>query len=407
MALAVRLRGDWLLQLVSGTEPVISFHAVPNLPALGASVGIAVFTVWFSSLRPAQRAARISPMEAIRQNDLYRPDHRTVKSGRRRARFRGTPGLLAGKYYHVSRGKYWPVVVALAMSLTVFVNAAVLVGQIQASVTDYVGGEDYDFEILEGDMETLRSQSTVAQAVYVQVQRYLTVLPEEALSEEGRTYFEEMVAYNLNGDPLNDSLYGTENTVEVSLCFLEDAVLQSYLEEQGIDPEPYFQEENPTALVCSNSGTGYAVNASGEYELQYYNYFAFNEDTTEISLYPAGGGEIWLEDFGLDAEEKFASVLYSLDEEGETVMTACTSEETWNFVLRQTEEGIAYYLKDSESGEISSAVSYTQTQSRTTLLLGERVSVSLRVMLPVWAAPWCCLFRLLARMKGRRRPPCA
>ncbi|MCD8054803.1 MAG: ABC transporter permease [Lachnospiraceae bacterium] len=374
VSLAVRLRGGWLLQLVSGTEPVVAFRAVLNIPVLGVSVGIAVLTVWFSSLRPAQRAARTSPMEAIRQNDLYRPDCKTVKGGRRLAHFLGMPGLLAGKYYHVSRGKYRPVVVALAMSLTVFVSAAVLAGQIQASVTDYVGGEDYDFEILEGDMETLRSQPAVEQAAYVKVQQYLTVLPEEALSDESRTYFQEMVACNLSGDPVNDSLYGTENTVEVSLCFLEDAVLRSYLEEQGIDPEPYFREENPTALVCSNSGTGYAVNASGEYELQYYNYFAFGEDTTEIALYSGWGGEIWLEDFGIEAEEEFASVLYSLDEEGEAVMTAYTSEETWELVLRQTEEGIAYYLKDPESGEISSAASYTQTQSRTTLLLGARVS---------------------------------
>ena len=116
---------------IGGAEDT-TIHLVWNLPALGLAGGVALLTTLISAWIPAGRAARLSPITAIRQSRDIKVQAKKIQSSRLIGRLFGISGTLASKNFKRSRKQYRSTVLSLFLSVLLFISAS--------SFSDYVVG---------------------------------------------------------------------------------------------------------------------------------------------------------------------------------------------------------------------------------------------------------------------------
>ncbi len=116
------------------------YLAVRPLPLLGAAV-LAALALLVSALRPAYRASRVSPIDAIRGEGEVRLRPRDTKIGGITRRLFGFTGALALKNCKRSRGRYRAIVLSLALSVVMLLAASGLSFYVDQSVTMRYGSD--------------------------------------------------------------------------------------------------------------------------------------------------------------------------------------------------------------------------------------------------------------------------
>ena len=228
---------------LSAAGGTVVLRAVPSLWVFLAAGSVALVTVLISAWIPARRATKIAPITAIRQNRDYKIPKRGLRVGKLSQKLWGLPGLLAKKYYTVSKKKYRATVVSLTISILLFISATGIVGVLQYAADNSANVNNYDircYRLTLEDAADLRAQEFVDRTAWVGDQIYLMVIPEEDQAED---YLE---AFGMESDAYH---FMTRCVKQLEILYLEDAVLREYLAEKGIDPDPYFDENEPAALV--------------------------------------------------------------------------------------------------------------------------------------------------------------
>ena len=149
-------------------DATLAFRVVFSPMIILVSVAIALLTVLISAWLPARRAARTSPIDAIRQTKDIRVKPGSTKSSRLTKALFGFEGTLAARSLKRSRGKYRSTVVSLSMSIILFVSMSSIIWVLNKSVDMQYGG--YDFDVLidaRGDLDTLG-----------RIEKELSVLPD-------------------------------------------------------------------------------------------------------------------------------------------------------------------------------------------------------------------------------------
>ena len=136
--------GDAISKFAASEIPMtLSVHPL----SIAAAIVITVGTVLVSAMIPARRAAKLSAMEAIRQSK----DIKTPKKRKNREysplfyKIFGVPAALARKYFSRSRKKYRNTIIALALSVLLFVSAGSFIDAL-------VGTANYALELLDHDI---------------------------------------------------------------------------------------------------------------------------------------------------------------------------------------------------------------------------------------------------------------
>lgn len=222
----------------------VELYPIFSWSAALVAVAVCSMTIFLSVLRPSKRATKVTPMEAIRQSDEFRIDKHPEKAGRIARKLFGLPGLLAAKNYKVSRRKYRATVVSLAISFVLFVTA----GQFAAGLTmisnaDQV--EDFDLSCaVTGEnrndvIEQLRNNKGVEESALLYVHSVHGIVHDDALTGN-------YIASHANQEDMIESDWNRE---DVRLAYLEDSIFVEHLRLSGVDPAPYFDPDNPTALT--------------------------------------------------------------------------------------------------------------------------------------------------------------
>ena len=107
----------------------------PSLPAILIAALTALLTVLISAFIPAGRAAKKTPMDAIRQTADIRLSKRVRRSGKWSFRMFGLPGMIAGKHFARSRRQYRTTIFSLFVSVVLFISASSFSAYIKSSVT--------------------------------------------------------------------------------------------------------------------------------------------------------------------------------------------------------------------------------------------------------------------------------
>lgn len=324
----LRPRIDASFSVGGGT---ITLEAIPNPWALLASAAITLVTVLISAAIPAKRAAAVDPITAIRQQKDYAVPKKAVKAGKLSSKLFGLPGLLARKYYRTSRKKYRATVISLAISIVLFISAASFSQALQATVENAVRYENFDMrcEASREDLALLRQQEFVTDAAYMAYDNYNAYLPDDQLSREYLDAWEELRNY-YDGYSIN--------VPNIYIYYLEDAVLEDYLKQQGIPAEDYLDAEAPTALVLEKRiSTYYVQDEYGSWNRYTYRYAPFSENA-ELLLFPHSVPEILIQGM-----PRGYSTGYSEDAAGHLQLEIIPMVEWSEDIYGPDEENIQYY----------------------------------------------------------------
>ena len=258
IAVTLYLTGDLITGLLAGSlQSGVVFRAVPSLPAFCCAGVVAVVTVLISAWLPLKKAMKLDPISSIRQNGDYQIPKKLL-SGSITRKFFGVPGLMSAKYYSVSRKKYRTTVISLTLSVIIYLTSVGFTGIFTELAGDTTGTSNYDFSISTTPerYEEIQNLNFVEESAMIWHETYEGILTSGSYAAEHLEIMEKLAATGLYISPgLSPNLY-----------FLEDAHFRTYLQEQGIDPEPYFQGDIPRAVCLRSKGTLYIDHGNGTYD---------------------------------------------------------------------------------------------------------------------------------------------
>ncbi len=267
-----------LIVSAMGEDGGTQIHAVLSPSVIFASVFVTVVTVVIAVWIPAVRASRVAPMDAIRQTLLYKPDKKASKPSKKAVRIFGVAGMMAKKYNKVSRKKFRPIVIALTLSIILLITATSLGNMIETVTMASIRIENHDFrlyQLSEEQIQAIKNSGLVTHTAWInEDDHHYAYAPDEAFSEAFRKAFADTQTYYTDQ---------TLNIQHAGIVYVEDAVLESYLIEHGMDPKPYLNGENPTALVCDRRlFTPHFQNESGEWIRYSYRLTPFDKKTESV-----------------------------------------------------------------------------------------------------------------------------
>lgn len=118
-----------------------------SLPAIVIAVLLSVVTIFFSALQSARRAAKISPISAMRSNDMVKIRSRELKCPAYIDRLFGVGGRVAYKNLRRARVKYRTTVVSIVVSVAVFIGMTTFVHLSLATSALYYEDRHYHMQI--------------------------------------------------------------------------------------------------------------------------------------------------------------------------------------------------------------------------------------------------------------------
>ena len=260
-----------------GEESAVQLRAVLPPVALVAVVLVALITVVVSAWIPALRAGRTVPMDAIRQTSEYRPDKKADKRSATPDAL-GVAGMMAKKYHRVSRKKFRPIVVSLTLSMILLITATSLGEMIETVAMASVRMENHDFRLYQlsgAQIQAIKDSGLVTRSAWIyEDENHYAYAPDGDFSTAYRKAFANIQSYDPD-KPMNIQ--------HAQISYVEDSVLEEYLIENGIDPTPYLDSDEPTALLCEQSlFTPHFQDENGEWIRYSYNLAPFDRDTKTV-----------------------------------------------------------------------------------------------------------------------------
>lgn len=259
----------------------VTLKAVADPIALLGATAVSMAAVFLSAWLPAFRASKISPITAIRRETEYRPDRKLQKTARKWWKPSKVSGNMAYKYYRVNRKKYRPIVAALGISVVIFLSASAVSSSLRF-VSDAFDAENFDFHvfIINKDsalLEQIRSHESVAQSVLYRNDGVYAIIPADAASQQRQDAF---AREGWEGQPVEDAW----RTSTASVYYLEDDAFCAFLRERGVDPEPYFDRETPTAVALYQQWEYTQEDEDGHYDWVSVTFPPFRDDVTALSF---------------------------------------------------------------------------------------------------------------------------
>lgn len=185
-----------------------------------------IFVVFISAMIPAKKAARVSPIEAIRQNDEIYINKRHVKTPKFIYKIFGIEGTLSLKNIKRNKKKYRITVLSLFISIVTFIAFSTYLEIGKSTASDFIGEYDYDIELYI-DGENYDHDAIAAFLKSEEIDKYTfaqTIRPYVKINPKLYTdsYLE------ISG--LKEELV----TQQISVILLDDVSYQNYKEELNL-----------------------------------------------------------------------------------------------------------------------------------------------------------------------------
>lgn len=199
--------------------------------AIAITVVVSAITILLSALSPARKAAKISPMEAIRETTTIHIGHQKLRTWKITQKLFGIEGEIASKNLKRSRKKYRTTIFSIFLSIVLFISTSSIISygfklsqveyekmeynimtRLSSSSRDRVGQLEYFNQIAKLD--------GVKQAAILKVA--FAKIPSTYLSSQSRRY----------NDYINEQ---EDNTVYISLVAIGETAYQKYIQELGVD----------------------------------------------------------------------------------------------------------------------------------------------------------------------------
>ncbi len=272
----------------TGGAVVMRLHV--SVAAIVVATVIALITVLISAWIPSRRAMKITPLEAIRQSRDIKTSNRQVRYSKLSVKLFGAPGMLAKKYYSRSRKKYRATIIALAMSVMLFISASSFCMYLTNSVNMSAGTTNVDIrvEMSYDDYQSIRNQFKDISGVTevsagIARSEVFCAIGNSALTDEVKLHFTSRYAdVLLSSDafiPESAAMFG------VPEYYIDDGEFRAILAANGLNEADFFGEEAKLLIMNSCEITEYE-SVEGEMDRHTYRYSCINENAKELYIIP-------------------------------------------------------------------------------------------------------------------------
>lgn len=246
------------------SEEAMSLHVSWPAAAIAAATALAV--VLISAWIPSRRAAKVSPMEAIRQTGDIKVPRRIVRRGKLSYRLFGLEGMIAGKHFSRSRKQYRTTIFSLFISIVLFISASSFSSYVKSSIRTVNDISENDISMYieegkEGEMEEIRERVRGTEGVdhmlFVGCINMDLPVDPELVSEDYRAFLESQEA--ASDETGWGKLYREDGKLmlyDSRILILEDKEYEAYVEELGLPREEYLGPE-ADKVIALNQVQGY------------------------------------------------------------------------------------------------------------------------------------------------------
>lgn len=151
LGILLGLLAGWLV--VKGTGHLmqsslqVTLAYVISWPAILASIVLAVITILLSAGQSAGKAAKISPIQAIRGNDTIRISRKEIRMPKWLSRLFGIGGTIAYKNLKRARVKYRTTIISIVVSVAVFIGMSSFMSMAMKIADTYYTDSSYQLMV--------------------------------------------------------------------------------------------------------------------------------------------------------------------------------------------------------------------------------------------------------------------
>lgn len=246
---------------------VLKLNLVTNIMFIIIPVIFMILVIFISALVPSRRAAKVSPIEAIRQNDDIKINKKKIKTGKLVNKLFGIEGEIALKNIKRNKKKYRVTIVSLFISIVLFISfssymnytidtASSVMGEVTYDYQISYFGDDNDIDALDKISEIIKSNDVKEYVSYSASN--LSIIGNYIYSDEYLDFYKS--AYGDDGIKALTNL----KYQYISIYILDDISYNKYKELIGLD-------KDSVILLNKFKGVSYGNNKRVNYDIPVIN----------------------------------------------------------------------------------------------------------------------------------------
>ena len=242
-------------------------HLVTNPLFIIIPVIFMIIVIWVSAFIPSRRASKVSPIEAIRQNDDIKINKKKIRTSKLVNKLFGIEGEIALKNIKRNKKKYRVTIVSLFISIVLFISFSSYMNYTLNTASSVMGEVPYDYQISyfgdDNDIDALDKISEIIKSN--DVKEYVSYSASNLSIIGNYTYSDEYLdfyksAYGDDGiKALNNLKYQY-----ISIYILDDNSYNKYKKLIGID-------NDSVILLNKFKGVSYGNNKRVNYNIPVIN----------------------------------------------------------------------------------------------------------------------------------------
>lgn len=246
---------------------VLKLNLVTNIMFIIIPVIFMILVIFISALVPSRRAAKVSPIEAIRQNDDIKINKKKIKTGRLVNKLFGIEGEIALKNIKRNKKKYRVTIVSLFISIVLFISFSSYMNYTIDTASSVMGEVPYDYQISyfgdDNDIDALDKISEIIKSN--DVKEYVSYSASNLSIIGNYTYSDEYLDFykSAYGDDGIKALTNLKYQY-ISIYILDDISYNKYKELIGLD-------KDSVILLNKFKGVSYGNNKRVNYDIPVIN----------------------------------------------------------------------------------------------------------------------------------------
>ncbi len=246
---------------------VLKLNLVTNIVFIIIPVIFMILVIFISALVPSRRAAKVSPIEAIRQNDDIKINKKKIKTGKLVNKLFGIEGEIALKNIKRNKKKYRVTIVSLFISIVLFISFSSYMNYTIDTASSVMGEVPYDYQISyfgdDNDIDALDKISEIIKSN--DVKEYVSYSASNLSIIGNYTYSDEYLDFykSAYGDDVIKALTNLKYQY-ISIYILDDISYNKYKELIGLD-------KDSVILLNKFKGVSYGNNKRVNYDIPVIN----------------------------------------------------------------------------------------------------------------------------------------
>ena len=246
---------------------VLKLNLVTNIVFIIIPVIFMIIVIFISALVPSRRAAKVSPIEAIRQNDDIKINKKKIKTGKLVNKLFGIEGEIALKNIKRNKKKYRVTIISLFISIVLFISFSSYMNYTIDTASSVMGEVPYDYQISyfgdDNDIDALDKISEIIKSN--DVKEYVSYSASNLSIIGNYTYSDEYLDFykSAYGDDGIKALTNLKYQY-ISIYILDDISYNKYKELIGLD-------KDSVILLNKFKGVSYGNNKRVNYDIPVIN----------------------------------------------------------------------------------------------------------------------------------------